>query len=424
MTLEQEISALLDGAFDPNKHAKERFVIEQCMGTDGSQPVPHNAARHTVGENFSPDGQPYTRERVRQIFEGAIAILRYHMETHDLELPTLRRAALMAESMAPCIPKRFSIGLFNSEISDRQDFSLESVVMLAKHLLDFDFVAFIKGIRGNKFWLRPEDVDLPNELIKTGFKTVSRNGACRVSDLVILISIDVSLNEHPKLFAILSDYRLTFVRDVLESDDTLVWLDDAQEWFLLTSVKRNRLLAKIRQMLAIQADYTQDEFLDAIDSSLAAYSGLYRSVPNDIVVSITEKLFDCKVTEKSGVTYLHCDKLLQRSAVFPDEVAELIEYLEANPNIREMELRKEFCEKRGIMTAPALAQRIHHSPFITTTERGKVAVTGSEAAREARARSLAAEKGERDSKTRQAATGKKTQKRKSSTTSASSARLN
>ena len=119
-------------------------------------------------------------------------------------------------------------------------------------------------------------------ILNSAMKKVAHHGAARVSELRPRVS---------RSRRRVVDERL--VRRILETRPDVRWLDDAGEWFWLTFVYRNRLLARVRKVLAVRPQIHVSKLHEAISRAR-----LPLRLPEATLRSICAQLSWCRVSHQ------------------------------------------------------------------------------------------------------------------------------
>lgn len=205
------------------KSARNRRLVARYLGWDGRAPCSLKEA----GAHFR-----LTRERARQVFAEVLPMLRQcdNMPTLDAVLAFIKkRQNELASDVEQDLRRRgFTAGVM----------SLHSVLRTAHgfgrppgfQLHRVGGVLFVGDVS-----------EVARRVLDRAVKTVGHHGAARVSDL----RREASTNSGRPL-----DERL--VRRILQTRSDISWLDQAGEWFWLTSIARNRLLTRVQKVLAVK----------------------------------------------------------------------------------------------------------------------------------------------------------------------------
>lgn len=375
-TLEKELNQLLKLTFEKGTQQYDFCLL--AMGFDGSKPLTRSMAgkelKRRTDEGAYKNAElhyPYYRERARQFFNEVSAQLRETMKVKNVKLESLHNACMVAQSLAPAMPERVSIGMFNAGVTSSKDFSSEAVAVLGQALINFPFVAYTRTIKRVDYWLRQEDPEAPVSLVSHARANVARNGAASLEQLEATLHRDDEFDRLPgPVKARVQANRQLFVRDVLELTQDLAFLDKEENWFTIPNVPRNRLASKIAQIFVATREVREDTYIKAIDRSFKAFNNEYRVIPDDVLVSLASALYGAeRYKGEDGIVYLGRSRLLESKFVHPD-TATLIDFIRRHPGVSDERAREELVHGRKLMTEPALAQRVHNSAGIIKPYRG------------------------------------------------------
>lgn len=209
-------------AMDRLKNVRNRQLVARHLGWDDRPPCSLKEA----GAEFH-----LTRERARQVYADALPLLR-----QNTEMPTL-------DAVLAFVKKRQ-----NELVSDVEEdlgrlgftrgrFSLRGILGAAqvfRRAPGFQLHRF-----GGALFIGP-DLRVPRIVQNVAVKGVAHHGAVPVSE----ICREVSKRQGRRV-----DDQV--VRRFLRTRADIRWLDKEGEWFSLTSVPRNRLVARVQKVLAV-----------------------------------------------------------------------------------------------------------------------------------------------------------------------------
>jgi hypothetical protein len=89
------------------------------------------------------------------------------------------------------------------------------------------------------------------------------------------------------------------LRGILNSVDDLRWLDDEQEWFLVTDTPRNHLITLVTKVMSVAPRIHVTEMRGAIASD---YRGMGFSPPGPVVLQFCKTVCDCDVDGNTIIT--------------------------------------------------------------------------------------------------------------------------
>lgn len=324
--LEAQLAQILGNLKSP----RDRQLVARHLGWDGRPPCSLSEA----GAAFQ-----ITRERARQIYAGALPLLRQDARTRPLDavlsfVRTLRPQPV-CEVERQLQERGFTSGRF----------SLEGVLTAAR------LFHRTPGFELEQFggtWFVGKVSQPGRAILLTAAKHVEHHGAARVS----VVAREVSSSPGGPV-------RNALVRAILQTRADLRWLDQAGEWFWLTSVSRNRLLTRIQKVLAVFPRLP----LSVLHQSISRdYKPL--RVPEVVLRSFCEALPWCRI---SGDDVLASEELNVEAVLSGGEAitcAVLREHGGAMP-LAELEKR---CYQAGVKRAN-LWRILSFSPLIRRLDR-------------------------------------------------------
>jgi hypothetical protein len=195
-------------------------------------------------------------------------------------------------------------------------------------------------------------------VLNMAMKMVAHHGAVRVSEL----RPDISKSRGRT-----ADERL--VRRILETRPDVRWLDDAGEWFWLTSVPRNRLLARVRKVLAVCPRIHVSQLHRAISR---AHMSL--RLPEAILRSICTQLSWCRM---SG-PFVESRVVLRVDDVLRGGEAIVCIFLQDHGGALPLAKLENLCFGRGV-GRDNLWRILSFSPLIQRTGKGVYGLVGAKA---------------------------------------------
>jgi len=216
--LETELGQILGHLNRP----RDRKLIARHLGWDGGPPCSLSEA----GAAFQ-----ITRERARQVYAGALPLIRQPARTPALDAVLAFVRKRQQERVAD-VERRLREREFTSGM-----FSLHGVLTAARLLgrsPGFDLDQF-GGV-----WFVGDVSEVGMAIRLTAAKLVEHHGVARVS----VVTRTAAKGHSGRI-------KTGLVRGILETRSDLCWLDQPGEWFWLTSVSRNRLLTRVQKVLAV-----------------------------------------------------------------------------------------------------------------------------------------------------------------------------
>jgi len=283
---------------------RNRQLVSRYLGWDGRVPcsLTEAGAQHQV-----------TRERARQLYAAALPALRRFRAVPALDAVLAFIQQQHHELVSDVEQRLATEGLTEGSIS------LHGVLRAARV---FDRQAgFQLHQIGRAVFVRPVSSQDAQMVLDMAIKRVAHDGATRVLDLCREIA---EKRSHPP--------EERQVRRILQARTDLAWLDEAGEWFWLALAPRNRLLARLRKVLAIQPRIP----LSKLHQAISRDHGPLR-IPEAILRSVCERIDWCLVGSRhvearivprleevlTGGEAIVCAILRDRGGVLPlDELRE------------------------------------------------------------------------------------------------------
>jgi hypothetical protein len=258
-TLEPELSdALRHVASERN-----RQLVARHLGWDGQAPC----SLADAGVQFQ-----LTRERARQLFAAALPALRQSIIVPTLDAVLTFVEGQQGEPVSDVEQRLVQLGLMDRGIT------LQGVPRAAQV---FRRPTFQLNRIGDALFVGPV-WHVARIILNTAMKKVAHHGAARVSELRPRVS-----RSHRRAV----DERL--MRRILETRPDVRWLDDVGEWFWLTFVSRNRLLARVRKVLAVRPQIHVSKLHEAISRARPPLR-----LPENTLRSICAQLSWCRVNSQ------------------------------------------------------------------------------------------------------------------------------
>ncbi len=221
------------------------------------------------------DEHHITRERVRQITSKFAKKVK---SAHPF-VPTLKRVVAFVTRRLPVSSQEVEVGLREAGLT-RSLFRSDGIIAAAGLLgLPVSFV--IEEHHGSRTLVRHEDAGLTKSVIRLARKVVSRSGIGNVADLRDLV--------HEEKGTLLED---SVVGGILQGVNSLRWLGDGHEWFLLMDTPRNHLITLVAKVLSVAPCIHVNEMRAAIASD---YRGVGFSPPRHVVLEFCKTACDCDI---------------------------------------------------------------------------------------------------------------------------------
>jgi hypothetical protein len=257
-TLESELS-------DALKHVaseRNRQLVARRLGWDGQAPC----SLVDAGVRFR-----LTRERARQLLAVALPVLRQNTIGPALDAVLAFVKEQRGELVSDVEQWLVQLGLMDGSIT------LPGVLCAAQVFRRRP--TFQLNRIGDTLFVGPV-WQVARIILKTAMKNVAHHGATRVSDLRLGVS---------RIRRRTVDEQL--VRRILGTRSDVRWLDDTSEWFWLAMVPRNRLLARVRKVLAVCPQIHVSKLKEAISRARPPLR-----LPETTLRSICAQLSWCRVT--------------------------------------------------------------------------------------------------------------------------------
>ncbi len=313
-------------------------------GLDGEPPATLEAAGQSVG---------LTRERARQVTDPRRSGLQDALRCSVA--PALERALNLIADSAPCRPEDVPDILIASGIAERS-YSFESIGSIAR-LFGRD-VPFT--VDQNVGVIRPEMREGIARAVRSARKSVEHVGVGNISDVYSeCVLDDGSVGEDE-------------IRAALELLEGFEWLGNQSEYFLISTLTRNRLLNQITKVMSVAGSIEIGELRDGV-------SRHYRMVglrhPTAVLSEFCEKSgFLCV----DGSRVIGLDGLPDWSEALDGIELTLAELLfDSGPIMRKTDLMEEAMA-RGC-NENSLGVYLTYSPILRQFARGVWGLRGAEA---------------------------------------------
>lgn len=268
-----------------NGNPKQINRTLECELSDALRHVPSERNRQLIARHLGWDGQApcsladagvqfqLTRERARQLFAAALPVLRQSTIVPALDAVLTFVKGQQGETVSDVEQRLVHLGLMDGGIT------LHGVLHAAqvfRRRPTFQLNRIGDALLVGPVW------QVARIILNTAMKKVAHQGAARVSDL----RPEVSRSRRSAI-----DERL--VRRILETRPDVHWLDDAGEWFWLALVPRNRLLVRVRKVLAVRPRIQLSKLREAISRARPPLR-----LPETTLHSICAQLSWCRVNNQ------------------------------------------------------------------------------------------------------------------------------
>lgn len=303
-----------------------------------------------VGNQFG-----LTRERVRQICDRS----RKHLAKEKELPPLLSKVTSVISSNLPRDAKTLEELVQHQGLS-RLPFRLEGL-LFAFRLFGKAPPFAIEEFNGRRMALRPSGVPLARRVVVRAQKSVSRFGVATVADVA------ASVQERSKL-AVTPD----FAAQVLEPLEGFEWLDKENGWFWFRLVAKNRVVTRIRKILAV-ADTIQ---VAELRSGIARHHQMNGyAPPRRILFELCARLPFCfidgiHVRARGEISWVH---------VLKGTEYKLVEILKEHGSVMQRAALEDRCVATG-MKRPTFYAYLAYSPVIERFASGVYGIRGAKLA--------------------------------------------
>ena len=302
--LEDELEKLLA----PGLSDKKAQVVRRFLGWDGGP----GATLEETGQAFG-----VTRERIRQVI--ALSVQR----PTGIDLTFLKRAIACIEACIPSVPERAEAALVDAGLV-RERFRLESIIATAK-ALDVPVPWRLESWTGGRLVVNDKASNQIRRFHSEAKRRVSHYGVTRKFYVFSELSSEMTPEAADLACSVLEDLR---------------WLDDAREWFWL-STGRNTVLSRLAKILVVAPKLRVEEAHAAVmrDRRMSE-----TELPIEVFRNLCIILPWCRVAEG----YVIAGKGVPKFEELESAEATLIDILqECGPSLRTADLRR-LAMSRGI----------------------------------------------------------------------------
>jgi hypothetical protein len=227
-TLEDELRSLVARALRVRRaspHDRNTGIVVQHLGFDGAG----GATLKAVG-----DANGLTRERVRQIFLRVKRSVKGKGSATPLIDKALGAITQLLPAEAGAVEAKLQEGGFT-----QSKFRLEGLANAVK-LLGRKVPFELEVIDARRMVFHPKRGRMARQTIQIAQRAIAHFGVATASDIAALVQERMSCPVTPE-----------FVTAILEGRTGFVWLDSEAGWFWLRSPNKNRVLSRIRKILAV-----------------------------------------------------------------------------------------------------------------------------------------------------------------------------
>lgn len=262
-----------------------RSLVARACNVRRTSPAERNvriAIRHfgfdgAGGTTLRQVGDAYglTRERVRQI---CLRVTRA-VQCSPYPAPLLDRALKAIDSCLPAEADAVEAELRSRGLT-AGTFRMEGIARAAQ-LLSRKVPFELDVIDGRRMALHPERGRLARRLIHIAKKTIAHFGVTTTSDIAGLVEERTSYSVPPD-----------FVASVLVGHAGFEWLDEVGGWFWLRTNAKNRVMSRIRKILAVAESIDISE----LRSGIARHHDMKGyAPPRRVLIELCRRLPDCEV---------------------------------------------------------------------------------------------------------------------------------
>jgi hypothetical protein len=320
LTLEDELSSALGHL---NK-ARDRKLVAQHLGWDGGLPC----SLMQAGARFQ-----LTRERARQVFAASLPLLRRYRGLSALPSVLAYASKRQKEPAAQVEQDLLRLGLTRGGIY------LEGA-LTAAHVFRYVPGFEIEELGGVRFIGTVSHAG--KVILFEAAKFVAHAGAIRVSEL---------RRRLPKPHSAIEERLL---RSILQTRADLVWLDPNSEWFWLSSVPRNRLVARIAKVLAVRRRVPVSILHHAVSRDYKPIR-----VPEPVLRSLCSRLPGCRV----GRQHVEAHSRPAVEHVLTGAEAKLHQILLSRGGVVRVAALQDLCLEHGVQKAN-FWRLLRYSPII------------------------------------------------------------
>jgi hypothetical protein len=339
VTLERELADLLEVV----ANERDRALVARYLGWDG-QGI---RTLQVVGDDFK-----ITRERVRQICSAALnALERGHPCT-----PVLGKVLAFIEQHLPAPVADIESNLRASGLTAAM-FPLEGIIKAAEILGRKPEVTIQNTARG-RIAIAREAAQIACRILQVARRTVSHCGAATISDVSAHLRSAASLNSDQIIIRLLgtqADFR---------------WLDEPSGWFWFFPTTDNRLLIRIRKILAVSRRIKVSEIRRAISSDRRLQGFC---PPTQVLLALCAQLSWCRIESES---YIVATPPPRVEDVLSKSERSLVQILENHGHVMKAGDLRAFCTSEGIDQS-TLWYLITSSPIILRRAYGVYALVGA-----------------------------------------------
>lgn len=219
------------------KAERNSEIVTSYWGLDGKGGPKGGFSMEVVAQPFG-----LTREMVRQITNKIAA----QAPGTTSSLPKLKRCGQIIDSMLPCEARSIEKAISDEGIT-REGFRLEGIIeALDIFGIKTNVHSTIQHKTGRFIIASEKQEEWAAEIISKAGSLVSHNGAASVLSL----AKEITSKKETK---IKTELAINFVRSVVacREENDICWIDEKQDWFFFTEIKRNRVITRANKIYSI-----------------------------------------------------------------------------------------------------------------------------------------------------------------------------
>jgi hypothetical protein len=349
-----------------SKSERNKKIVKRYLGLDGLG----GSSMEVAGEPFS-----LTRESVRQILKK----YKRAIDESKMSFLPLKDALNTLDKLAPLSSKTAGQKLTSMGLLE-EGFLVEGLLITA------DFVGLkstkneVCSVKSKSF--RSQDyttfivikdhLELPQYIYSQALKETSHNGASSV----------LHLSESIKAQKDSKETRENLVRDIIDSIDGVVWLDESKNWFYFVDQARNRVLSRLHKIFSVFKSATFDSVKEGIRRSINKHNDeISRRLPNHVLEAIIKEE---GIASENGILSRNIEAFSSDETIADPDKRKILDFelrilkvLSAHPiaTIQEVELENNIVNNKHDKYFFSMA--LNYSPLIVRIKRGTYRATGT-----------------------------------------------
>jgi hypothetical protein len=351
------------------KAERNSAIVTSYWGLDGKGGPRGGFSMEAVAKPYS-----LTREMVRQITNKIAA----QAPGTKSSLPILKRCGKIIDSMLPCEARSIEKAISDEGIT-RDGFRIEGIISALDIFgIKTNVHSIIQHKTGRFVIANEKQEEWASEIISKAGSVVSHNGAASV----LLLAKEITSKKETK---IKTELAINFVRSVVScrEENDVFWIDEKQDWFFFTEIKRNRVLTRAKKIYSICNSCHVSQIQEGILRSFNKdKNDEFIILPDLILINLLEATGDFK-SNGSG-------NIVATKTFNPDGLLREFETLIINEILRsetgivfEGDLERRVVYKNSADDAEAAKNKygfsvaLNFSPVIKRISRGQYSLVGS-----------------------------------------------